>query len=243
MNLKPVILFEDDDLVIVNKPANYLTIPDRFRHEEPSILSWLKAKNEAIFVVHRLDKATSGILCFAKNSESHKHLSKQFQERTVDKIYWALIDGQLMQKEGEINRPIAENMGKRGKMLVARRGKPSLTLYKALETFKDFELVEATIKTGRTHQIRVHFQFVGHPLAVDAVYGKRSEFFLSEVKKKKYRGSKNEEERPLMKRTTLHSVKLSLDHPKTEERMVFQTELPKDFSALLKQLRRWNGRR
>lgn len=234
------ILFEDDDLIVVNKPANFLTIPDRFQHQLQSVVGELRAEREEVFVVHRLDKATSGILCFAKNAESHKHLSRQFQDRTADKIYLALVDGVPVKSTGEINQPIAESMSQRGKMLVTKRGKPSLTLYKVIETFKHFSLIEATIKTGRTHQVRVHFQFISHPLAIDPVYGRREAFFLSEIKKKKYRLGKNQEERPLMSRTTLHAFKLSLAHPSTGERVHFQAEPPKDFTAILKQLRRWD---
>jgi len=239
MKLKPTIVFEDEDLIIVNKPARFLSIPDRFRHDLPNVVSWLKSEREEVFVVHRLDKETSGILCFAKNSDAHRHLSKQFEERSAEKIYLALLDGTPYKEEGEINQPIAESMSSRGKMLVTRRGKPSLTLYKVIEKFKNFCLVEANIKTGRTHQIRVHFQFIGHPLAIDKVYGKRDEFLLSEIKRKKYRRGKDQEERAIMSRTTLHAYKLELTHPKTEERMAFSAELPKDFDVMMKLLRKW----
>ena len=239
MKFEPTIVFEDKDIVIVNKPARFLSIPDRFKTDLPNVFGWLKERNEEVFTVHRLDKETSGILCFAKNSESHKSLSKQFQERTAEKIYWAIADGAMLKDEGEINQPIAESMSQRGKMLVTKRGKESLTLYKTIERFKNFSLVEANIKTGRTHQIRVHFQFIGHPLAVDKIYGRREGFLLSEVKRRKFNLGKGQEERPLMTRTTLHAHQLTLTHPTSGERMVFNSDLPKDFSAVLKQLRRW----
>ena len=239
MKIQPTIVFEDEDVVVVNKPANFLTIPDRFRHELPNVLNWLKASREEVFVVHRLDRETSGIICFAKNSDSHRHLSKQFQERTADKIYLALLDGILLKKEGEVNQPIAENMAQRGKMIIAKRGKPSLTLYQVKEEFRSFTLVEATIKTGRTHQIRVHFQFIGHPLAVDKLYGRREGFLVSIIKGKKYRTGKGQVERPIMSRSTLHAYKLTFEHPTSGERVSFSSELPKDFAVLLKQLRRW----
>ncbi len=239
MKIKPTIVFEDEEIVIVNKPANFLSIPDRFKHDLPSVSKWLQQGREEIYTVHRLDKVTSGILCFAKTKESHKKLSKQFQERTVHKVYLALVDGIPMHETGTIDKPIAENMAQRGKMIVAKRGKPSLTTYKVVETFQNFSLVEAQIHTGRTHQIRVHFQFIGHPLAIDELYGRRTAFYLSEVKRNKYVQGKYQEERPLMSRSTLHAYKLTFNHPTTGEEMTFSADLPKDFSAVLKQLRRW----
>lgn len=239
MKDKPTIIFEDEDLIIVNKPANFLTIPDRFKHELPSVRRWLEEERGEIFVVHRLDRETSGIMCFAKNAASHKHLSKQFQERTAQKFYWAIVDGVPMKEMGLIDKPIAENMAHRGRMIVAKRGKESSTTYKVLETFKGFSLVEAEIHTGRTHQIRVHLAFIGHPLMIDTLYGKRSEFLLSEIKKRKYVQGKNTEERPLMSRSTLHAHQLILTHPTSEERLTFISDVPKDFNAVLNQLRRW----
>ena len=125
-------------------------------------------------------------------------------------------------------------------MAISNSGKPSLTFYRALERFRHFTLAEALIKTGRTHQIRVHFQSIGYPLAVDALYGRRPAFYLSEIKGKSYKTGKfSGEERPLMERTSLHAFRLRIDQPTTGERMEFKTELPKDFNALLTQLRKW----
>ena len=151
----------------------------------------------------------------------------------------ALVDGTPSKEEGFIDKPIAENMAQRGKMIIAKRGKSSQTSYKVLETFKNFSLVEAHIHTGRTHQIRVHLEFIGHPLAVDVLYGRRVGFNLSEVKGRKYQQGKNVEERPLMSRSTLHALKLVLNHPVTNEKLIFEAPLPKDFAAVVKQLRRW----
>jgi RluA family pseudouridine synthase len=239
MKVQPAIIFEDDNLIIVNKPANYLTIPARFKKESPNVYNWLQRDRTEVFIVHRLDRETSGILCFAKTESSHKILSKQFQEREVEKRYLALVDGIPSKEEGFIDKPIAENMAQRGKMIIAKRGKSSQTSYKVLETFKNFSLVEAHIHTGRTHQIRVHLEFIGHPLAVDVLYGRRVGFNLSEVKGRKYQQGKNVEERPLMSRSTLHALKLVLNHPVTNEKLIFEAPLPKDFAAVVKQLRRW----
>ena len=238
--LQPTIIFEDDDLVILNKPADFLTIPDRFIADKPSLVSFLKNRMEDVFIVHRLDRETSGVIIFAKNKEAHRSLSMQFEHRTVDKIYLALVEGNLNKEEGEIDHAIATNMRASGKMIIAKRGKKSLTLYKVIERFKNYTLVEANIKTGRTHQVRVHFQSIGYPLAVDKLYGRNDEFLLSTIKKKKYRRGKDAVERPLMSRTTLHALKVTFTHPTSQEVMTFEVELPKDFRAVLNQLRKWN---
>jgi len=235
------LLHEDEHLLVVNKPAGLLTIPDRAGTKE-SLLGLLERRYGKVFVVHRLDRETSGILCFARTAEAHRHLSMQFEHHTADKYYYALLDGELHHEEGEIDKPIGEHPVVPGKMAIVRNGKPSLTFYRLAERFPRFTLVEVLIKTGRTHQIRVHFQSIGYSLAVDALYGRRAAFYLSEIKGKTYKtGKHTEEERPLMERTSLHAARLRLDHPATGERMEFKTELPKDFAALLKQLRRWGG--
>lgn len=235
------LIYEDDSLLVVNKPAGLLTIPDRFGSKD-SLVSLLERKYGKVFVVHRLDRETSGIICFARTEAAHRHLSLQFEHHTADKFYLALLDGVLHHDEGEIDKPIGEHPTISGKMAVANSGKPSLTFYRVLERFKRFTLAEALIKTGRTHQIRVHFQSIGYPLAVDALYGRRAAFFLSEIKGSAYKtGKYSDEERPLMDRTSLHSSRLRIDHPATAERMEFQTELPKDFAAVLNQLRKWGA--
>ncbi|MCB0573803.1 MAG: RluA family pseudouridine synthase, partial [Saprospiraceae bacterium] len=169
-------------------------------------------------------------------------LSMQFEHHTADKFYFALLDGVLHHDEGEIDKPIGEHPGTPGKMTVTNSGKPSLTFYRVAERFKRFTLAEALIKTGRTHQIRVHFQSIGYPLAIDALYGRRAAFLLSEIKGKTYKSGKfSEEERPLMSRTSLHAARLRIDHPASNERLEFKSELPKDFAAVLNQLRKWGG--
>ena len=232
------IIHEDDDILVLDKASGVLTIPDRFKPELFNLYNYLERKCGKIFVVHRLDRETSGMLVFAKTEEAHKSLSQQFEDRTVQKIYQVLVEGVMYEMEGSIDKPIAKHPTKAGKMIATAKGKPSLTLYKVIEKFKNYTLAEADIKTGRTHQIRVHFESIGYPLAVDSLYGRSDVFLLSKVKKK-YNFGKEEEERPMMSRTSLHAKRLVLDHPSTGKRMTFETELPKDFGAVVKQLRKW----
>jgi 23S rRNA pseudouridine955/2504/2580 synthase/23S rRNA pseudouridine1911/1915/1917 synthase len=233
------LLHEDEHLLVVHKPAGLLTIPDR-TGEKDSLHAQLERKYGKVFIVHRLDRETSGVLCFARNEAAHRHLSMQMEHHTADKYYYALLDGELHHEEGEIDKPIGEHASIPGKMSIRMTGKPSLTLYRVAERFKRFTLAEVLIKTGRTHQIRIHFQSIGYPLAVDAIYGRRAAFLLSEIKGKSYKSGKfSEEERPIMERTSLHAARLKLEHPVTGERLEFLSDLPKDFAALLNQLRRW----
>lgn len=232
------IIYEDQDMVVVNKPPKLLSIPGRQYEEEKSVYSILAKKYAPLFIVHRLDKQTSGVLCFAKNAEAHKNLSLQFENRTTNKVYHALVDGNFPSDEGVIEQPIMTT-GSGSKMKIGRNGKYALTEFRVLERFYAFTLVEAIIKTGRTHQIRVHFQGIGHPLAVDFKYGKRAELFLSQIKHKKYKLGKNQEERPLLSRVSLHSYRLTLNHPTSGEPMTFEAPYPKDIRATLRQLGKW----
>lgn len=238
MKSKVEIIYHDNAIIVVNKPPNFLSIPDRYAPQLPNVLGFLRDKFDEVYTVHRLDKPTSGVMCFAKTAEAHKSISTQFQERSTSKIYLALVDGKPLRKEGIINKPIAQNQVNSSKMIIAERGKPSITAYKVVEEFRHYALVEADIKTGRTHQIRVHFQSMGHPLAIDELYGKRERLYLSEIKSG-YNIGKFDTERPLMSRTTLHANRLTIQHPQTGEEMAFEAPLHKDFAAIVKQLRKW----
>ncbi|HOY16293.1 MAG TPA: RluA family pseudouridine synthase [Haliscomenobacter sp.] len=230
----------DEHIIVCEKPSGLLSIPDRFDQEKPNLYHLLEAQYGQVWIVHRIDRETSGILVFARNEDAHRALNQQFLDRTVEKIYLALVEGRPMPPTGEINKAIAPHPSIAGKMITSGKGKSALTLYKVVDTYKAYALVEADIKTGRTHQIRVHFASIGHPLAVDPVYGKRAAFFLSEIKTHRFNLKKDQdEEQALVSRLTLHAHKLTLDHPATGERMAFTCELPKDFRALLSQLDKW----
>ncbi|MEM0992178.1 MAG: RluA family pseudouridine synthase [Bacteroidota bacterium] len=232
------ILFEDDELIVINKAAPLLTIPDRFHDDKLNLYHLLKAKYGEIFIVHRLDKETSGVICFAKTAEAHKNLTLQFEHRQVQKIYHAIVAGRV-ETGGQIATPIAAHPHIAGKMTVHKKGKAALSLYEVLEQFKRYTLLAIDLKTGRTHQIRVHCASINHPLAIDTLYSKKEVFFVSEIKQKTYRKSKMETERPLMTRLTLHAFRLQLQHPTSNETLQFEAPYPKDFRAMLKQLQKW----
>lgn len=236
---KPEIIFEDEDLVAVNKPAGVLTIQDRFNAAIPNLITILKASYPEIIPVHRIDKFTSGINLFAKNATSHKWMSAIFESREIEKYYTAIVDGTPYPESGRIDIPIAESTVTRGKMLVHKRGKPSITDYKIIKSYGRFSLLHVRILTGRMHQVRVHLQYLGHPLIVDALYGNRSAFYLSELKQKKYNLTKYEEEQPLLGRQPLHAHKLLFTHPITEQPIEITCPLPKDMSAILNQMDKW----
>ena len=235
MSVEYDILYEDDNIVAVNKPSGMLTIPDRHNSDIFSLRSILDKRFNKIFVVHRLDKDTSGIIVFAKNEISHKYFSELFENRKVEKIYLGLIVGKPIALEGKIDEPIAENHTKPGTMITHIKGKPALTHYRILQTFPSYSLAEFNIQTGRTHQIRVHCKHIGHAIACDALYGDGAPVYLSHLKKK-YKLSKDQlQEKPLLSRLALHSYKLSFKNTNGAE-LCLEAPLPKDIRALINQL-------
>lgn len=235
------VLYEDDAMIVVNKAAQVLSIPDRHRAELVNIYQLLQAKYGEIYIVHRLDKDTSGVLVFARTAEAHKNLSEQFEGRSTVKKYLALVTGTPFPESGRIDAPIAPHPTQLGLMTVMSKGKDSITDYQVVEKFKNYSLLECQILTGRTHQIRVHLKHIGHPLVVDAQYGGKESLFLSDFKKRRFNLGKWEEEVPMLNRVPLHAASLSLAHPTSGEAMTFEAELPKDFRAVLSQLRKWNS--
>lgn len=237
MQITKHILFENEDFIVVNKPAGLLSIPDRHTETLPSMSRMLEQRMGQIFVVHRLDRDTSGVMVFAKTGQMHKSLSDQFQSRQIDKAYLGLVTGRVWEKEGSVDLPIAEDPSSKGRMTTAKKGKAALTTFEVVEAFTLYTLLKISIYTGRTHQIRVHMKALGHPIAMDGVYGTGSPFYLSFIKKKYRVGRFQEEEKPLMSRMALHAASLSLND-KNGQRLLFEAPLPKDFQAVLQQLRK-----
>ncbi len=230
------VLFEDDSLLVLNKPAGLVVHPSA-GHEEHTLVNALLHHCHGSLsgiggvarpgIVHRLDKETSGCLVIAKNDETHLALSKQFAERRVEKIYNAILCGETARDSGEIRAAIARHPSHRKRMAVCDddSGRAAHTQWRALKRLNGATLVEAHIFTGRTHQIRVHFQFLGYPLVGDMTYGARQNKRLTEA---------TGYEAP---RVMLHAHRLAFTHPLTHRKMNFEAPLPEDFREGLKQLK------
>ena len=229
------VLFEDEALLVLNKPAGLVVHPAA-GHEEHTLVNALLHHCEGELsgiggvarpgIVHRLDKETSGCLVVAKNDETHLALSSQFASRKVEKIYHAIVCGEMTREKGEIRAAIARHPSHRKRMAVSDdTGREARTSYQVLERLRATTLVEAGLHTGRTHQIRVHFQFLGFPLVGDLTYGQRQNRRLEELV-----GF-------AAPRVMLHAYQLAFIHPRSGKRVHFEAPLPKDFEEMIKALR------
>jgi 23S rRNA pseudouridine1911/1915/1917 synthase len=238
MKNKAEIIAETDHWIALNKPSGMLSIPDRTQ-SEPSLKDWLNERHGKVFIIHRLDKFTSGLILFAKDETTHKHLSQQFEDRSVEKFYVGLVHGIPQTKEGSVDAPIMEHPAKNATYIVHQKGKPSLTDYKLLEQHGSYAWMQFQIHTGRTHQIRVHMKQIGHPIVCDDVYGQATPVLLSSIKRKKFKLAKaEEEERPLLNRLALHAWKLSFtDVDGTRKEL--EAPISKDLKAMLQQFEKW----
>jgi 23S rRNA pseudouridine955/2504/2580 synthase/23S rRNA pseudouridine1911/1915/1917 synthase len=234
MKLTDHIIFQDENLIAINKPSGMLTIPDRMGNI--SLKNHLQNSFDEIFTVHRLDKDTSGIVVFAKNQTTHKLLSQLFEGREVEKYYQGLVIGKLVDPIGSIDIPIMEHPVTKGLMVTNKKGKPSQTDYEVLETFRFFSWLQFRIHTGRTHQIRVHMKHMGHAIVCDELYGDGKQILLSSLKKKFNLSKDEEEERPILSRLALHSYRLKFVLNGKE--FDLEAPLPKDLRACLQQLRK-----
>jgi 23S rRNA pseudouridine1911/1915/1917 synthase len=226
------IVFENEEMVAVNKPSGLLTIPDR--EGVPGVRNLLQERYGSIFTVHRLDRDTSGIVIFARTEEAHRHLSMQFENRETRKIYNGLVLGSPFQKSGVINEPIGEHPSKKGLMTVLRKGKESITEYEVVDSYRLYSWMEFRILTGRTHQIRVHMKHLGNPIVCDPLYGDGKPVFISGIKSR-FNLGKEEEERPILARLALHAAQLQFRNT-AGELVELTAPLPKDMRATLQQL-------
>ncbi|HWY39993.1 MAG TPA: RluA family pseudouridine synthase [Chthoniobacterales bacterium] len=212
------VLYEDDELIVINKPAGLVVHPGAGQREHTLVnallhrfpkLSGIGGKQRP-GIVHRLDKETSGCLVVAKTDEAHRRLSAQFAERTVEKVYLALVAGKLRKSAGTIEEKIGRHPVHRQRMSVAsRRGRAAKTAYRVLNSSTEMSLVECRLHSGRTHQIRVHLHHLGHPVLGDKVYGGK----LARA----------------FPRQLLHAWKLAFEHPRTGEWKKFEAPAPPDF--------------
>ncbi|HJZ83356.1 MAG TPA: RluA family pseudouridine synthase [Pyrinomonadaceae bacterium] len=236
------VVYEDDDLVVVNKPSGMVV------HPAAGISSGTLANALAFHfrqlstksgparpgIVHRLDKGTSGLLVVAKTEAAHENLADQFRARQVFKSYLALVHGQLERERGEIDQPIARDPRNRTRMAVVRGGRPALSIYRAREAFDRFTLLEVELKTGRTHQIRVHLAWLKHPVVADEVYGGGRDNTVSDPQIRRAIGK--------LQRQFLHSYELGFRHPETGEELRFNAPLPNELLQLLEMIRDRNQR-
>jgi 23S rRNA pseudouridine1911/1915/1917 synthase len=232
-NIPIDIVYEDETLVVVNKPAglvvhpasgtpsgtlanalayHFQQLPDAGTSVRPGI-------------VHRLDRDTSGLLVVAKNEAALENLSDQFRDRTVFKSYVALVHGRVTTASGKIDQPLARDPSNRTRMAVVRGGRNALTSYRVRQSFQRFTLLDVELKTGRTHQIRVHLAWLKHPVVADDTYGGGRDNTIQDAQLRARIRNLN--------RHFLHAEKLAFTHPKTHERVKFSSPLPSDLSALL----------
>lgn len=214
------IIYEDEDLVVIDKPAGITSHPAPGENESTIAEIFAskysgKAQSDRDMVVHRLDKGTSGVMILAKNEKARESLLAQFAARKVAKTYLALVCGKVVPREGVIDMPLARSMIAKNQIAPADEGKDAKTLYKVVRYYKGFSLVSASPKTGRTHQIRVHFAAIGHPICGDERYG-----------------SKNTS----VGRIFLHAHEISFIHPATCKRVKFVSVLPPELAEVLSKL-------
>ncbi|HDT9290595.1 RluA family pseudouridine synthase [Listeria monocytogenes] len=219
------IYFEDKDMLVVNKPEGMVVHPSA-GHASGTLVNALLFHCDDLSgingkirpgIVHRIDKDTSGLLMVAKNDHAHESLAKQLKDKTSDREYIALVHGDIVHQKGTIEAPIGRAKEDRQKMAVVRDGKEARTHFEVLERLPGYTLINCKLDTGRTHQIRVHLKYIGHPLAGDPKYGPKNTI--------KGNGQ------------FLHAAKLGFDHPTTNERMTFEAPLPSSFEKALKSLR------
>jgi RluA family pseudouridine synthase len=235
------VLYQDTELLVVSKPSGLPTVPDGYDIDSPYLAGLLEPSLGQLWVVHRLDRDTSGLVVLARSAETHRALNQQFQDHDVGKLYHALVRGDPAWNDRTVSAPLRVDADRQHRTIVdLETGKPSVTQFRVLERFaaKDvrYALIEAVPKTGRMHQIRVHLGTLGMAVVGDALYGQGEPILLSAIKKK-YRASE-EPEQPLMGRLGLHALRLTIAHPATGEAHTFVAPYPKDFTATLNQLRK-----
>jgi len=212
------ILHIDEHLIIVDKPAGLSVLPDGWEKDSDYLVKKLEAQYGKIFIVHRLDKITSGVMVFALDAETHRALNMQFEKHDAEKVYHAIVEGNPKWDEKVTRFPLHANVGHKHRTIVDdKNGKPSETRFGILKRYQTSAWVEAQPMTGRTHQVRVHAAALGHPLLGDILYG------ASESK--------------LIARPALHAYSLTFTHPATNERVTFKAEHPRDFATTLKLLK------
>ncbi len=236
--LADILLRQDEALLVVNKPAGLLTLPDGYDPNLPCLVEMLKTRFNPLWVVHRLDKDTSGVIVFARTAQAHRDLNAQFAGRAVRKSYHALVWGAPPWQSQQIKLALRPNGDRKHRTVIdLPGGKKSMTDVTVLERYRSCALVEAQPHTGRRHQIRAHLAAQGYPILNDALYGDERPLLLSALKAD-YRTGRTAES-PLLGRLGLHAWALTFVHP-SGERMQFQAPYPQDFHRAVKNLRKYS---
>jgi 23S rRNA pseudouridine1911/1915/1917 synthase len=238
------ILYEDSSMIVIDKPPGMVVHP-AYGNPSGTLVNALLYHCKDLGgingvlrpgIVHRLDKDTSGVIVVAKDDEAYRQLTKQFKNRTVEKVYWAIVHGEFRQEQGLIDSPIGRHPRERKRMSTrTRKGRTAITRWKVMDRLDGFTLLEIFPQTGRTHQIRVHLSSTGHPLLGDPLYGRKGRAgaihdpLLKECVKK-------------MNRQALHAHRLGFNHPRTGERVEFVAPIPEDMSNVLSFLRKQESR-
>jgi tRNA pseudouridine32 synthase / 23S rRNA pseudouridine746 synthase len=216
------ILYQDDSIFAVNKPSGLLTIRDGYNPDLPTVKSMLEKEFGRCWIVHRLDKETSGILIVARNEETHRSLNMAFENRQIQKTYHAIIVGLPLEQQFEIKFPLKVDGDRKHRTVVDdEKGKPAKSTVLVLESFNGYSLVEIMPNTGYTHQIRAHLSSAGYPILGDPLYH-RPDFIQSDI----------------IARTALHAFQISFIHPFTNSSMILKADYPEDFSNILTFLRK-----
>jgi len=211
-------LHQDEHIIAINKPAGVSVLPEGWDPDVPYLRQLLEKQFQKIWIVHRLDKITSGVMVFARTTEAHRELNRQFERHEVEKVYQAIVEGGPPWDERTAHHMLQTNVGRKHRTVVVhKRGKNSETDFKVLKRGQNEALVEAYPKTGRTHQIRVHLSALGFPLLGDVLYGAA--------------------ETDLITRPALHALSLTIRHPISGERMIFTAPPPDDFLHALERLK------
>ena len=244
------LVYDDEDIVALNKSAGIAVSPDRWDISRDRLdkLAAEFLKIQKVYTVHRIDRDTSGLVVFAKNSETHKALSMAFEERRVKKRYIAAVQGRPSWNETACDLPLVPNGNKRHLTIIDKyRGKKSLTRFRLLGSAGNYSILEALPETGRTHQIRVHLSALGHPVVCDELYGNNKPVLLSAIKRG-WRGDPLEEQ-PLLSRLGLHAAELFIpgygirvaQDEATEAGLMLKAPLPRDMAALIRQMEKTAG--
>jgi RluA family pseudouridine synthase len=231
-------LYLDDSYLAVNKPAGLPSLPDGYDSSAPHLKGLLEPLYGRLWIVHRLDRDTSGVLLLARSAVAHRELNRRFEQRQVVKRYHAVICGCPDWEQKEVRLPLRPDGDRRHRTIVdEQRGKPSTTEFHLLARLGRYALVEASPHTGRTHQIRAHLSAIGLPILGDTLYGGQAGLYTSMLKPGFTCGS--QKECALIERSALHAFSLDLAHPERVENLHLEAPYPKDFKATLRMLQRY----